>query len=385
MAQGLLDRDTFCNGSIQSVGDGDSISVRTGDVFTWLDGPVSIFVGSFIGSTNTYDLTDLGVVTVGAGENGAVYLFAVDGGAQITCVAGPEGESPEIEGAQLTNAAQASITVQAGVTQTAISTNIAGRFGGTGFAAGPSNIFVSTRGLDTAIAQLGEPELNAWAALDARRFSGASTGDSHNVTFGIDRLVSPDLVIGAFAGVNDQTVTEGGLTTATLAPLYGVYAARRYRDNIFINGYLGIGQPKYTTGPITFTAKRRVLSLSLIGEYQAGKMMLSPTTTILASQEVMPASSGAADTLHNLQAKFGLRAQPIQRMANGMLPYASLAVEYREQGSDLAGIDSFVRPRLGLGFDWQLPAGALRADLDYGAVNSGTNDLGASLIYDFKF
>lgn len=99
----------------------------------------------------------------------------------------------------------------------------------------------------------------------------------------------------------------------------------------------------------------------------------------------MPPSSGAADTLHNLQAKFGLRAQPAQRLSNGLLPYVSFAVEYREQGSDLAGMDSFVKPRLGFGVDWQLAAGSLRADLDYGAVNSGTNDFGGSVIYDFKF
>jgi hypothetical protein len=366
----------FCDGSVRKV-DSTFVSVTSGDVFTYVGGVVSIFIDG----SSVYDLDALGSVTAKPSEDGKVFEFRTDGPAEIRCT--PSATAPSSGAGN--SAAQASITVQAGVTQTAISTNLAGRFGGAGISVGPSNIVVSTRGLDNAIAQLGEPDLNAWIAVDARRFSGASTGNSRNLTLGFDHLVSPDLVIGGFAGVNDQTVTEGGLTTDTLAPLYGVYAAHRYRENLYLSGYVGIGQPRYTTGAITFTAQRRVLGLSLMGDYQTGNLRLSPTTTILASQEVMPPSSGAADTLHNLQAKFGLRAQPAQRLANGMLPYASLAIEYREQGSDLAGIDRFVQPRLGLGFDWALAAGSLRADLDYGAVNSGTNDLGVSVIYDFKF
>lgn len=271
-AQSISSAD-FCDGSTRDV-DGALISVSQGDVFTYVDGIIAIFKnGSF-----AYDLDALGSVTVLASEDGELFEFRTDGPANIRCTHSPSASGAP--GAPVTNAAQASITVQAGVTQTAISTNIAGRFGGAGFAAAPSSIFVSSRGLDTAIAQLGEPELNAWVALDARRFSGASTGGSRNVTVGFDYLVNPDFVIGGFAGVNDQTVTKDAITTETLAPLYGLYAAHRHRENLFVSGYFGFGQPKYTTGATTFTAQRRVLGLSVIGQYQTEKVLLVPTATI---------------------------------------------------------------------------------------------------------
>ena len=51
----------------------------------------------------------------------------------------------------------------------------------------------------------------------------------------------------------------------------------------------------------------------------------------------------------------------------------------------MVAFDTFTKPRLCLGFDWQLAAGNLRLDLDYGNITNTANDLGASVIYDFKF
>lgn len=375
-AEGAENSATFCDGTVQRISS-LSLTVAAGDVINLVSGDVAVFDGAVPFNM----LRSPASFTISAADAGKTLEFRVDGGAEISCRAGEGGGGAETT----TSAAQASVTVQAVVTQSAITTNIAGRFGGAGFAAGPSNIFVSTRGLDTAIMQMGEPELNAWVAFDGRRFSGTATGNSRNVTFGVDRLVNPDLVIGGFVGVNDQTVTEAGVKTDTFAPLYGVYAARRFQDNVFLSGYFGMGQPKYTTGGTSFTAQRRILGLSLIGTYNWGNIALSPVSSVLASTEDLPAASGAADRLSNLQATFALRVQPQKRWANGMLPYISLGTEYRRQGSDLAGFDTFVKPRLGMGFDWKLERGTLRADLDYGAVTSGIDDLGISLIYDFKF
>lgn len=285
-----------------------------------------------------------------------------------------------------TPAAQTSVTVQASVTQNAINTNIAGRFGGSGMAANSNGLTVSSRGLDTAVADLGEPELNAWVGVEGRRFTGTTTGNSRNLSFGLDRLVSPNFVIGGYVSYNDQTATVGGASTTTKSPLFGAYAARKMENGLFFSGFIGYGRPDYTIATTRFTATRRVVGASISGQFVAAGLRLTPLASLLASREDLPAAGSlAADQLDNREASLSLRVEPAQRFANGILPYATLGAEYRRQGTNLVAYDSFTKPRLGLGFDWQLAAGNLRFDLDYGNITSTANDLGASLVYDFKF
>jgi hypothetical protein len=373
-----VDGNIFCDGTEQDA-DGVSLVVRSGDVFTYVGGTVNAFVGGDF----VHSFSDSATWVVPSALAGQIVEFLVDGGGSVTCtrtvVASAPAPAPS-------TAALISISVQASLTQNAINTNIAGRFGGPSFAASSSNAFVSSRGLDHFSATLGEPEFNGWVALDARRFTGTAVGHSGNVTVGFDRLISPDALIGAFAGVNDQDVTISSQDIRTLAPIYGLYMAQRRQDQMFFTGYLGFGRPEYTTPSEKFTSQRSILGLSLINKFEFKGISFSSSASVLASNEKLPASATrSADQLRNMQAIVALRAQPVQRFANGILPYASLGAEYRRQGSDLMAYDTFAKPRLGLGFDWQLAAGNLRFDLDYGATTSTTNDLGASLVYDFRF
>lgn len=294
--------------------------------------------------------------------------------------------TPPVADEATPTAAAMSVSTQTSATQSAITTNIAGRFGAGGFSAGANNIFVSSRGLDAAADALGEPELNAWVALEGRRFTGTSTGDSRSITFGIDRLVNPDLVIGGFIGLGDQTVTSAGTTTATSAPLIGAYGARKINDTLFLTGFAGYGRPEYSVGAQRGTATRRLAGVALNGSFAAQGLTFKPAVSVLASQEDMPAlGTSAADTLRNVQGQLDLRVEPQQRLANGLLPYARLAADFNRQSSNAGETDSFTKPRIGFGADWQLASGTLRLDVDYGSINSGTNDLGAALTYDFRF
>ena len=284
------------------------------------------------------------------------------------------------------SAAQTSVTTQTSSTQTAINTNIAGRFGGAGISAKANGLTVSTHGLDTAVADLGEPELNAWVSVEGRRFTGSTTGDSRNLSFGVDHLFNPNLVIGGYVSYNDQSATVAGSATSTKSPLFGAYAAQKLNNGLFFSGFVGFGRPDYTIGTTSFRATRNVVGLSLSGQVETGNLRLTPLASLLASRENLPAAGIlAADRLENTQASLSLRAEPLQRLANGILPYASLAAEYRRQGSDLMSYESFTKPRLGLGIDWQMAAGSIRFDVDYGSITSTANDLGASLVYDFSF
>jgi hypothetical protein len=270
--------------------------------------------------------------------------------------------------------------------QTAINTNIAGRFGmGSGFAASSNGLFVSTRGLDAAADSLGEPELNAWVSGEARRFTGGHSGQNASLTLGLDHLVTSDFLLGGYVGMGTQSLTAAGNTTDTQSPVLGAYAARRFGDDMFVSGFVGIARPDYQVGNDSAAGERVMAGLSLTGELELGVVRLQPSAGVLTSTENLPAlGASAADTLANLQGKLAVRVEPMARFENGMLPYLSLAAEVNKLSSN-AGEESFVKPRLGLGGDMALGKGTLRFDLDYGFVAQDTNDLGAKLTYNFAF
>lgn len=335
-------------------------------------------VSDYVGSTRN------GVTTSDYGDWPQSYSFVGAGSGDSTCA--PPDTGSEVPEVTTNTPAQVSIGTQTNATVTAINTNIAGRFGGTGFGAGDSNIFVSTSGLDAGSGALDRPELNAWIAFDGRRFTGESTGNSRNLTFGLDHLVTPDLVIGGFIGMNLQDLTTAGTTADTRAPLFGAYAAHKINNGLFVSGFAGYGRPEYTVSGTDYTSTRKMVSLSLNGSFPWRSLQLKPDVTLLATQEDIPASAvSTADTLTDVQTKVALRAEPQQRLQNGLLPYLSLAADYRRKSSDLQSLEAIAEPRLGFGADWQLSAGSLRFDVDYGTVASGTNDLGIGVTYDFRF
>lgn len=382
-AQGI---GASCDGVTRTLDITYSFAAKTGDLYTNVqdDSMAQLDVRDSANTNIAYiNLRVNETYTIPASANGGTILASklntLAETARITCGEAAPTTTP-------TSAAQTSVTVQASVTQTAINTNIAGRFGSSGIAASSNGLTVSTRGLDTAIADLGEPEFNAWVGIEGRRFTGTTTGDSRNFSIGFDRLVSPNLVIGGYVSYNDQTATVGGASTTTKSPLFGAYAAHKLNNGLLLSGFVGYGRPDYTIGTTSFTATRKVAGLSMSGQFEAGNLRLTPLASLLSSSEDLPAAdSFAADRLENTQASLTIRAEPLQRFASGILPYASLGAEYRRQGSNLGTYDIFTKQRIGLGFDWQLEAGNLRVDLDYGSINSTSNDIGLSFVYDFKF
>jgi hypothetical protein len=395
LAQGIR---VACDGTPRTLDASYEFSVQTGDVLINLADDSMAGLRAYNSSNDLVAFANLRVnetFTVPASADGGIVLAStlntLAGTAIVRCgetaPVSPAPENPTPAPTSPTAAAQTSVIVQTSVTQSAINTNIAGRFGqGAGFSANANGIVASSRGLDSAVSDLGQPDLNAWVGVEGRRYSGTTMGDSRNLSFGIDRLLSPNLVVGGFISYNDQTATVGGQTTTTQSPLFGLYAARKMTNGLFISGFAGYGRPDYTVGTTKFTATRTTLGLSVSGQFEAGGLSLTPLAGLLATREELPAAGiFAADTLENVQASLSLRAEPAQRFANGMLPYVSLAAQYNRQSSNLNDTETFTKPRIGLGVDWQLAAGNLRFDLDYGSLAKTSNDLGASLVYDFKF
>lgn len=299
----------------------------------------------------------------------------------------PVSTGPTAAQQQVTRAsvAQQAASGQANAVGSALSTNIAGRFGGGGVSATRDAIFVSSQGLDRAQNQFERPELNAWASVEARQFSGGSQGHSRSLTLGMDRFVTSDFLLGGFVSLADSKTTANAATTEIRAPLLGIYAARRF-DQLFLSAHLGYGRPDYQSATSRFTATRQMVGLSLDGNFEMGLVRIMPALSLSASREALPANGAlAADRLTAQQARLSLRVEPLARYGNGVLPYLSLAAEHGRQSSRAAADQSFTKPRLGLGFDWTRGAGVLRLDLDRGNLSANTRDTGLRLSYDWSF
>lgn len=383
-AQGVL-----CDGNTIEVSFGEPLDINVNfySTISWVSGAPSsnVLVTAINGVPQ---VPGLGIVPAFIYRNrqpGSVTVTNnfTDGDAIVRC---SQGTPPTSDRPPLSTPASTSASLQSSATNAAITKVMLARFGkGRDLSASNNGILVSTRGLDAAADSLGEPELNAWVSGEGRSFSGEQTGQNLNLTVGLDRFVTSDFLLGGYVGIGVQSLTAAGTTTDTQSPVLGVYAARRFGDDMFVSGFVGLARPEYKVGSDSAMSKRVMAGLSLTGEFELGMVRLQSSASVLASQEDVPAFGGSsADKLESLQGKLDLRAEPLARFENGVLPYISLAAEVNRQSFN-AGEENFTKPRLGLGGDMALGKGTLRFDLDYGFVAQDTNDLGAKLTYNFAF
>lgn len=367
------------NGLILPVGGDVSISVSPGDVIT-----TTAAVG--LGESLTQDRSPgvVGAPTVafdgpfvvpaGVSVLGVIASFGAGSPFAVTCTPGAGGS--------------AFIDTQTGAIQTAVAQNTQGRLRGTGPAnrASVNGVFLSTSNLPGAQNRFGQPEVNGWLAVDARRLDGATTGSSVDITVGVDRLLSTRLLVGALVAYGRQDTTTGATRAQVNSPAIGGYFAAHLQGDWLADGYLALARPAYDVNGATFTASRVSAALGISGNYQHGGLDISPFAKMNASSEAQPANGAvAANTVTNLKASVGGRIEPLAALQSGVLPYISVAVDYGMNDSTAGGRDTFFAPRLGLGFSMALGGGFLNVDMDGGRIRSNVTDLGVRATYEMSF
>lgn len=349
-----------------------NLTLSIGDV-------VNVAVEDFIGTVEV--TTPSAVVStpaqpfsLTATENG-VYVFAQQaGGALISCP-GPAAGSTFID-------------TQTTAVQTATSRNTQARLNGNG----PRNqvtqnsVFLSTSNLPGAQSQLGQPELNAWISLEGRKLDGATTGNTLDVVLGVDRLISSRLIVGALVAYGRQDLTAGATNTQVNSPSVGGYFAARLQGDWIADGYLSLARPAYDVNGATFTANRVSGAFGIAGNYAGLGLDISPFAKLNGYREAQPAYGAvAANDITRLNASLGARMAPLSEMANGVLPYISVAVDYGMTDSTAGGRDTYWAPRLGVGFSMALGGGFLSVDMDGGRIRSNVTDLGVRATYEMAF
>jgi hypothetical protein len=306
----------------------------------------------------------------------------------ITC-------TPALGGAVVPAEALSTISAssQSQATQRGISNNAKGRLNGN---AGGQNfmtnnaMFFSTQNLPGAASEFGNPDWSGWISAEGRKYSGTLDGWSADVVMGVDKLVADDLIIGGLLGYGRVDLDSATQSAEVSSVSVGAYFAKRFQDALFLDGFISVARPDYTIDGASFSAKRTSVALTLSGSYIGDKVKVTPSGTLSAYREKLPAYTGsggavAANAIDNVNLNIGAKFEPLAEMANGILPYISLSADYGSSSSAISGKQSFFSPRIGVGFGAELGTGYLSIDLDAGKVHEDVRDVGLRASYEFTF
>jgi hypothetical protein len=314
----------------------------------------------------TFVVPVAGMLSFGISETGPVYTdienFA------LTCTL----PALDLTIVKVTRAAQGRSIISS------LQRNYATRFGGAPVADGT---FVSTKG--------GKDGVNVWAAITGRTFWDGYDGNSVGLTFGADRFVGAQTLVGLMAGRNQQKITDAsGVDNNSSANMLGVYAAHAIGDTVVMDGYVARSWVGYDVDGTEFDTGRTLVGLSATGRIENAAGVLQPRARVDASRESFPESvSGlTAGRAEAATASVGARFDwntPLG--ASGLKPFASLDVEWNYARDTDDVVSHFTAPRLGLGVTGQVGQGELTAALDLGRVAEDVNDAGLTLSYDLRF
>ncbi len=338
------------------------------------------------------DPTNFGGATVGVSINGAGTVATAVPTTINVVTAGTIVIEQQANGALVTcstpSAGSDFIDTQTTAVQTATSRNTQARLNGNGprNSATRNSVFLSTSNLPGADSQLGQAEFNGWVSVEGRQLSGATTGITLDLVFGVDRLISNRLIVGALIAYGRQDLTTGSTSTQVNSPSVGAYFASRLQGDWLADGYLSVARPAYDVGGTTFTASRVSGAFGLTGHYDAYGMDMSPFAKVNGYREAQPAyGTVAANDITRFNASVGTRVSPLEELDGGILPYISIAVDFGVTDSTAGGRDSYWAPRLGAGFSTELGAGYLSVDMDAGRIRSNVTDIGLRATYEFTF
>jgi hypothetical protein len=191
-----------------------------------------------------------------------------------------------------------------------------------------------------------EHDWSAWADVRGTGFDQSSAGDHEeqiNVTGGIGRKLSPDLLVGVFTGYENFSFTMESIAGKMTGDggTIGTYAAWRFAEHWRIDGMLGWSDIFYNgtagTASGSFTGSRWLGSGGLTGTYRFAGFVLEPSARIYTLWE---RDNAYTDSLGTAQ---GVNSFSESRVSTGgkisypwpstgnlsVVPYAGLYTDYR--------------------------------------------------------
>ena len=188
---------------------------------------------------------------------------------------------------------------------------------------------------------------SAWADVRGTGFDqNNALSDTHgtqfNVTGGVGRKLTPDVLVGLFTGYEhfNFTVESLGGKMSGDGGTIGTYAAYRFAPHWRADGMIGWSDVRYTgaagTASGSFTGSRWLASGGLTGDYRWAAFLLEPSTRIYTLWESENAWTDSLGTLQPLRSFSESRVStgskviyPWQTGALEISPYAGVFGDYR--------------------------------------------------------
>ena len=241
------------------------------------------------GARQSINAQDPTTYTVPAGVKSVSvdYTGSRRGRLTVSCtVAPPVVNTPDIT---VNTVSAISANSQTTAISTGISTNTRLRLGGNAAASRTqvtrSMAFLSTQSLPGTAREFGQPDWNAWVSTEGRQYSGTLDGWSADVSLGVDRLLRDDVLLGGLLGVGRMDVDSSAQNVAVTTVSLGAYFAKRFQDDLYLDGFISAGRPDYQAGNAKFTAQRTAASLALTGSVTEGYLKITPTGKVSAYRE----------------------------------------------------------------------------------------------------
>ncbi|WP_293720462.1 autotransporter domain-containing protein [Stappia sp.] len=302
-------------------------------------------------------------------------------------------DSAALTNVQTTGSRMAASTSGAAITEAASAGTSAAFGGATPVSVGPNGITLNfaanpnhrTSGAFKALGfaddgtRLPEEQqrFNIWANIRGSWLTNSIDGSHVNATIGLGYKVTPDLVLGAFAGAEtfdyDFDTLAGKLkgTGGTV----GAYAGWRMLPALRLDGMVGWSGLNYdaTAGAATgsFDASRWIVSGGLTGNHQFGDILLAPAAKLYVLWENQDAYTDSLGTAHASldsyvgRASLGGRVSKAFNAGDGLMltPYLELYGDWRFSDDNAAvgtpdtGAEDGLSGRTGAGFSLSSPRG----------------------------
>lgn len=264
----------------------------------------------------------------------------------------------------------------------ALGRNFRNRFGLPGAVPqGPRNVFASTKGQDS--------EVSAWISLSGRSFWDGYEGSAVDLSFGVDRFVAANTLVGVMVGLNRLSVSDAtGASTDADAGMIGLYAAQGLTGGLLADGYLAWSRVSYDAAGSSFDTDRVMAGLGLSGSIEQAAGLLQPRARLSAAWEDFPTgiTGVVAGNSEQLTASLGARFDWRDPMpGTALTPFLSVDIEYGRLQDPSGTEDDYLAPRIGLGVNGMVGAGRLSASLDIGQSGSDVYDAGLDLTYEISF
>ncbi|MCB1368430.1 MAG: autotransporter outer membrane beta-barrel domain-containing protein [Rhodobacteraceae bacterium] len=362
------------------------VAVKPHDLLSWraLSGKGQLMIDIGAGyrpapTPGTFS-THAGLVSVRIKVEGAASAATA-----VSCVAGSAKDAPNGVSAEV------AADSQTFATSTGVGLNAQNRFKSGGTIVSRNLMFMSTSGMVSD--RFLPPEWNAWATLEGRSYSGVLDGHSFDLVGGVDRLVSPDLLVGVLGGFGRTFVTDAGTPETVTSPMLGAYFGRNWNDALILDGFVAFAAPRYGISGATFSSRRLSGGMTLTGRVRHDTVTVEPFLFARAYHEWQPTyTTGlgavvAANEAINVSASLGVRVSMTgtAEAPNRLVPYVSAAADMRRASSTLGGVDLVSAPRIGLGLRGDIAGGQMSLDFDFGKTRSDTYDRGMKFGYEMKF